>query len=114
MAKKYNQEEEVDDAESVNQREKELFNNLIKTTALDLRANYQTAKTNAKVKDQTIGVMKYLAQNLNGRDFAILNKYLHELRNEVLNNKHHALGPDSFNSFLTKVAELSPMGSHHG
>jgi hypothetical protein len=66
------------------------------------------------VKESTQEAMKYLAKNLDGKTFTLLNKHLTELRSDVLNNQNHALGPDSFNTFLLKMVALSSMGEHHG
>lgn len=63
-----------------------MFNSLIKSTALELRAKYKTSGTNRQVKEDTISAMKFLAKNLDGRAFTLLNKHLTELRSDVLNN----------------------------
>ena len=52
--------------------------------------------------------MNYLAKNLDGRSFTLLQKHLHELKNEVLNDANHTLSADSFLVFLDKVRNLTP------
>ena len=52
--------------------------------------------------------MNYLAKNLDGRSFTLLNKHLNDLRQDVLNDGNHQLTPDSFLIFLDKIRNLSP------
>ena len=52
--------------------------------------------------------MAYLAKNLDGRSFTLLNKHLHDLRTDVLNDPNHNLTADSFLIFLDRVRNLTP------
>lgn len=54
-------------------------------------------------------MIKYLAANLDGRSFTLLNKLVHDLRVDVLNDANHTLSADSFLVFLDKVRELTPI-----
>ena len=113
MARK-SDKEKPDSHEAKNEEDKEFFNMIIKNTALELRSKYKQGKHNKTLRQSTVEVMEYLAKNLDGRSFTILNKLLTELRSDVLNNKYHSMGPDSFNTFLMKVADLNPISKQHG
>ena len=89
-----------------NADEKEKFNKIIKQSALGLFKNYKGNKI--KETRNTKQVMNYLAKNLDGRSFTLLNKHIHELRTEVLNEQNHTLGADSFLVFLDKISNLTP------
>lgn len=91
--------------------EKDIFNTVVKTSAVGLFKLYKT-KTKT-VKDETEFVIKYLAENLDGRSFTQLNKLLHELRTNVLNDPNHKLSADSFLVFLDKVRDLTPIESRN-
>ena len=83
-----------------------MFHKIIKTSALGLLKNY---KSNKKVEVRnTHSVMNYLAKNLDGKSFTLLNKHLQELRSDVLNDPNHTLSADSFLVFLDKIRNLTP------
>jgi hypothetical protein len=44
---------------------------------------------------------------MDGKSFTLLIKYVNELRNDVLDNPHHKLTPDSFLIFLDKMKNLT-------
>ena len=94
-----------------NSAEKEIFNTIVKTAAVGLFKLYKSK--NKAVKEETDFVIKYLAENLDGRSFTQLNKLLHDLRHNVLNDPNHTLSADSFLVFLDKVRELTPIESRN-
>mmetsp|Transcript_26865 Transcript_26865/g.35930 ORF Transcript_26865/g.35930 Transcript_26865/m.35930 type:complete len:93 (+) Transcript_26865:324-602(+) len=87
--------------------EKDIFNTVVKTAAVSLFKLYKSKSKG--VREETQFVIKYLAENLDGRSFTQLNKLLHELRANVLNDANHKLSADSFLVFLDKVRELTPI-----
>ena len=93
-------------AELKNASEKEKFNKVIKQAALGLFKNYKCGK---KLETRNTHLtMAYLAKNLDGRSFTLLNKHIHELRTDVLNDPNHNLSADSFLVFLDKIRNLTP------
>ena len=58
-------------------------------------------------------MIKYLAENLDGRSFTQLNKLVHDLRSDVLSNTKHTISADSFLVFLDKVRDLTPIESRN-
>jgi len=57
--------------------------------------------------------MTYISKNLNGKTFSLFNKYLVDLRKNVLDDKRHKLTPDSFLIFLDKIGSLLPVEGHN-
>ena len=47
--------------------EQDVFNNIVKTAAVGLNKHYETK--NKQVREETLQVIKYLAENLDGRSF---------------------------------------------
>ena len=91
--------------EAKNEAEKEIFNTVIKRSALGLLKNYKN--DSPKKRDQTNTVIDYLSKTMDGRNFTLLIKYLQELRNDVLMNETHKLTADSFLIFLDKLRSLT-------
>ena len=54
-------------SEVTNQIDKEFFNNIVKTAAVGLNKLYKSKSK--QVREETYAVIKYLAQNLDGRSF---------------------------------------------
>ena len=79
---------------------------MVKTSAVGLNKNYKSK--NKAVRDETENVIKYLAENLDGRSFTQLNKLVHDLRADVLSDTNQKLSADSFLVFLDKVRYLTP------
>jgi len=79
---------------------------VVKTSAVGLNKNYKSK--NKAVRDETENVIKYLAENLDGRSFTQLNKLVHDLRADVLSDTNQKLSADSFLVFLDKVRYLTP------
>lgn len=94
-----------------NSIDKDIFNTIVKTAAVGLHKQYKSK--NKKVREETEEVIKYFAQNLDGRSFTKLNKIVHDLRVDVLHDANHTLSPDSFLVFLDKVRELTPVESRN-
>ena len=91
-----------------NQVEKAAYNKLIKAAAIGLNKNYK--KDSQHVKDNTEAFIVKLAENFDGRTFAIFIKHLNELKKDVIDrnkNMGHSVSPDSFLSFLEKMRELT-------
>jgi len=49
----------------------------------------------------------FIAKNMDGRTFTLFNKYLNELRQDVLESKGHKVSADSFLIFLDKIRTLT-------
>jgi hypothetical protein len=88
-----------------NQVEKEKFENLIRQTALSLFRNYN--RNSKQLVQETKDFVIYAAKSMDGRTFTLFNKYLHELKHDVLGNKTQKLSADSFMVFLDKIRSLS-------
>ena len=52
--------------------------------------------------------MQYVSKNMDGRTFTIFNKYLDELRKDVLEKPNAQISADSFLVFLDKIRGLNP------
>jgi len=70
---KYQHDPQIDvilktsNSEVRNSLEKDIFNNVVKTTAVGLNKLYKSK--NKQVQEDTLNGIKYLAQNLDGRSF---------------------------------------------
>ena len=64
--------------------DRDVFNNIVKMSAVGLHKNFKSK--NKKVREETEEVIKYLAENLDGQSFTSLNKLVHDLRVDVLND----------------------------
>ena len=62
---------------------------------------------------QTKEVIKYLAENLDGRSFTQFNKIVHDLRADVLSNPKLEISADTFLVFLDKIRDLTPSKSRN-
>lgn len=63
--------------------------------------NYKRASKDAvKSADEFI---LFVSKNMDGRTFTMFNKYLNELRSDVLLQKNHKVSADSFLIFLDKM-----------
>jgi hypothetical protein len=69
---------------------------------------FKTYKHNTKevIKDSEDFIM-FIAKNMDGRTFTLFNKYLNELRVDVLEAKGHTVSADSFLIFLDKIKTLT-------
>ncbi len=59
------------------------------------------------VSSSTQDFITYVAKNMDGRSFTLFNKYLNELRHDVLESKTHTVSADSFLIFLDKIRSLT-------
>jgi hypothetical protein len=59
------------------------------------------------VSNATSDFIMYVAKNMDGRAFTLFNKYLNELRHDVLESKTHKVSADSFLIFLDKIRSLT-------
>ena len=96
----------VNNAETQNVIDKEFYNNVVKVAAVGLKKNYKSK--NSTVANQTKQVIKYLAENLDGRSFTQLNKHVHDLRADVLSDPNLEITADNFLIFLDKIRDLTP------
>ena len=80
-------------------------------SAVGLHKNFKSK--NKKVREETEEVIKYLAENLDGQSFTSLNKLVHDLRVDVLNDQNHKLTADSFLIFLDKIRGLTPVNQRN-
>lgn len=91
-----------------NQAEKETYVKLIKAAAIGLNKNYKNESEKAKRNTEDFKVK--LAENFDGRTFAIFIKHLSELKKDVIEHSKsigQPVSPDSFLSFLEKIRELT-------
>ena len=63
--------------------------------------------TGYRVSKATEEFIVSVSKSMDGRTFTLLIKYLNELRNDVLDNPHHKITPDSFLIFLDKIKNIS-------
>lgn len=67
--------------------------------------NYESK--DASISTSTSDFIMFVAKNLDGRSFTLFNKYLNELRHDVLDSKTHKISADSFLIFLDKIRSLT-------
>ena len=71
--------------ELYNQQEKEKFQNLVMKSAMGLFKNYK--RRSKEVQRDTDEFVTFVAKNMDGKTFALFNKYLNELKHDVLAHK---------------------------
>lgn len=72
-----------------NKFEKEMFQTVIKKTAIGLHSKFESAEHKKDVQRAVDDFVVFLSKNLDGPTFTKFNKILNELRSDVLNNKGH-------------------------
>lgn len=78
---------------------------MIKKSAQGLFKNLNSK--DGPITDTTDEFTMYVAKNMDGRAFTLFNKFLNELRHDVLESKTHKVSADSFLVFLDKIRSLT-------
>ena len=74
-------------SEIANKFEKDIFQTTIRETAVGLHKRYKSTTHTRETRLAVDEYVVFLAKNLDGPTFTRFNKYLTELRNDVLNNQ---------------------------
>ena len=88
-----------------NLKEKEKFQNLVMKSAMGLFKNYK--RKSKEVQKDSEDFVTFVAKNMDGKTFALFNKYLNELKHDVLGHKTQKVSADSFMIFLDRMRSLT-------
>ena len=88
-----------------NLKEKEKFQNLVMKSAMGLFKNYK--RKSKEVQKDSEDFVTFVAKNIDGKTFALFNKYLNELKHDVLGHKTQKVSADSFMIFLDRMRSLT-------